>query len=110
MSFGISLDNMQASDIGIHQTSNSLFGVNKEGSAGLGVTDRVYMTQFAAGTQTESVFKVTTAYGSSSTHDYSFHFESSFSTSDNPELAGHPSDVIIGGGVDIVVGEATQGN
>ena len=24
-------------------------------------------------------------------------------------LIGHPSDVIIGGGVDIVVGEATQG-
>ena len=27
----------------------------------------------------------------------------------NPDLAGHPSDVIIGGGVDIMVGEATKG-
>ncbi len=47
----------------------------------------------------------------SSTHyQYSFEFTSSFSTSSDPNDAGHGSDVIIGGGVDLVVLEGTAGN
>ena len=53
--------------------------------------------------------KFSTAYGSTSKHDYSFTFDFDFSTSSDPNIAGHPSDIIVGGGIDIYVGEATQG-
>lgn len=36
-------------------------------------------------------------------------FNYAFSTSDDPAIAGHPSDVIVGGGVDLMVNEALQG-
>jgi len=42
-------------------------------------------------------------------YEYSFSFEYDFSTSTDPNIAGHPSDVIIGGGVDLIVSEAIQG-
>ena len=46
----------------------------------------------------------------SSTHyDVSFTFAYDFSTSDEPNIAGHPSDVIIGGGVDLIVTEGYLG-
>jgi hypothetical protein len=46
----------------------------------------------------------------SSTHyEYSFTFTYDFSTSADPNLAGHPSDVIIGGGLDLIVSEAIKG-
>lgn len=46
----------------------------------------------------------------SSTHyEYTFTFEYDFSTSADPNLAGHPSDVIIGGGLDLIVSEAIKG-
>ncbi len=47
---------------------------------------------------------------SSTQYQYSFEFTSSFSTSSDPNDAGHGSDVIIGGGVDLVVLEGTAGN
>ena len=53
--------------------------------------------------------KYATSWGSSSSYDYSFTFDYDFSTSTDPTIAGHPSDVIIGGGIDIMVGQATQG-
>jgi hypothetical protein len=47
----------------------------------------------------------------SSTHyQYSFEFTSEFSTSQLAEDAGHASDVIVGGGVDLFVLEGTEGN
>jgi hypothetical protein len=46
----------------------------------------------------------------SSTHyEYTFTFTYDFSTSADPNLAGHPSDVIIGGGLDLIVSEAIKG-
>jgi hypothetical protein len=46
---------------------------------------------------------------SSSHYEYSFTFAYDFSTSADPNLAGHPSDVIIGGGLDLIVSEAIKG-
>ena len=51
-----------------------------------------------------------TATRESSTHyQYSFEFTSSFSTSQSPDDAGHGSDMIIGGGVDLIVLEGLAG-
>ena len=43
------------------------------------------------------------------TYDYGFTFNSEIATSTDPLIAGHPSDVIVGGGVDLVVREALKG-
>lgn len=48
--------------------------------------------------------------GSSLSYDYSFNFNIEISTSSNPLIAGHPSDIIMGGGIDLFVNEALEGN
>jgi hypothetical protein len=53
--------------------------------------------------------QLTTTRVSSTHYQYSFEFASSFSTSRSPNDAGHASDLIIGGGVDLVVLEGTAG-
>lgn len=53
---------------------------------------------------------LTTTRGSSTHYQYSFEFTSSFSTSQSPNDAGHGSDIIIGGGVDLIVLEGLAGN
>jgi hypothetical protein len=40
---------------------------------------------------------------------YTFNFQSTVSTSIDPNIAGHASDIIIGGGVDLVANEAIAG-
>ena len=52
---------------------------------------------------------VTATRSSDETYDYSFTFTYDFSTSTDPNIAGHPSDIIIGGGADIIVSEALEG-
>ena len=42
---------------------------------------------------------VTNNRGSSSTYDFQMTFNYEFSTSSDPNLAGHASDVIVGGGI-----------
>ena len=52
---------------------------------------------------------VETSRTSSTHYQYSFEFTSTFSTSQSPDDAGHASDIIVGGGVDLVVLEGTKG-
>jgi hypothetical protein len=52
---------------------------------------------------------ISTERVSSSHYEYTFTFEYDFSTSADPNLAGHPSDVIVGGGLDLIVSEAIKG-
>ena len=54
-------------------------------------------------------FSTSASRGSDSHYQYSFNFEYDFSTSSDPFIAGAASDVIIGGGVDLVVNEAIEG-
>ena len=54
-------------------------------------------------------FTVSASRASNSHNEYSFNFEYDFSTSSDPFIAGSASDVIIGGGVDLVVNEAIEG-
>ena len=54
-------------------------------------------------------FTVSASRASETHYEYSFNFEYDFSTSSDPFIAGSASDVIIGGGVDLVVNEAIEG-
>lgn len=60
-------------------------------------------------TTTHGTTKITTAKSSDTHYDFSFTFDYSFSTSTDPNIAGQPSDVIIGGGLDIIVNDMIQG-
>jgi len=53
--------------------------------------------------------KIATAKSSDTHYDFSFTFDYSFQTSTDPNIAGQPSDVIIGGGLDIIVNDMIQG-
>ena len=53
--------------------------------------------------------EVTVTRTSETHYAYSFKFSYDFSTSDGAFTAGHPSDVIVGGGIDVIVSEALEG-
>lgn len=55
-----------------------------------------------------TVLEVASSWTTTSGYVYSMTFHSEFGTSDDPFIAGHPSDVIFGGGVDLFVSEAVE--
>jgi hypothetical protein len=58
----------------------------------------------------ERAVNLVSAEKSSDSHyDFTFEFKYEFSTSTNPRVAGIPSDVIVGGGLDIIVTDVIQG-
>ena len=99
---------MQTQDTTTGAVDKSAVGEKATEGVGFGVMFffNVEQKQESEAAQT---LKFSTAYGSTSKHDYSFTFDFDFSTSSDPNIAGHPSDIIVGGGIDIYVGEATQG-
>ena len=108
ISFGLSVDNLQAYTTTIQADSATSVGLGSIIYAGVGIMDRIADVDFRTGSTSTHILSIASSYGSTSGHDYTFYFESDFSTSADPDIAGHPSDIIIGGGVDINVGEATQ--
>ena len=76
---------------------------------GIGVATEMVSIDTGAQIQYGHHFSVTTSRASNSHYEYSFNFEYDFSTSSDPSIAGSASDVIIGGGVDLVVNEAIEG-
>jgi hypothetical protein len=91
-------------------------------SVGFESESKTLVAPFGIGMQTEMVdvdigvtghyghhFSVSASRASDSHYEYSFNFEYDFSTSSDPFIAGAASDVIIGGGVDLVVNEAIEG-
>ena len=60
--------------------------------------------------KSETAMNLVSAERSSDSHyDFAFEFKYEFSTSTNARTAGIPSDVIIGGGLDIIVSDIIQG-
>ena len=85
--FGISIDNMEAFDTTIGTSAENTVGAFLEFSVGLGYMIAGRTETVAKGTSAD-VLKISNTYGSTSTHDYTFSFESDFSTSDDPNIAG----------------------
>ena len=75
------------------------------GVAETGTTDSDGYEDLTKHTQTISY-----ARGSDSHYTVTIAFSYDISTSQDPKIAGHLSDVIVGGGVDLIVSEAIQGN
>ena len=114
LDFGMSLD-------GAH-TYDSTIDFDAFASAGVKTATETVIAPFGIGAQIQMVsmdiglntqyghhFSVSASRASNSHYEYSFNFEYDFSTSSDPFIAGSASDVIIGGGVDLVVNEAIEG-
>lgn len=83
----------------------------KEVSIGFGasvITDllKYNLMAYLGGT---SQHTVSVSRSTSTAYEYEFGFSSEISTSTDPNTAGHPSDIIIGGGVDLFVKESLEG-
>jgi hypothetical protein len=103
-------------------TYESNIDLDVTASAGFQTQTTALVAPFGIGAATEMVgvdagtaghyghhFTVSASRASNSHYEYSFNFEYDFSTSSDPFIAGSASDVIIGGGVDLVVNEAIEG-
>lgn len=114
LSFDMSVDQLETFG---HFASNTDGGggggkeneMNIEAPLGVGITE----TGVAASDGVEGVSKhtqtITYARGSDSHYTVTINFSYDISTSQDPRIAGHLSDVIVGGGVDLIVSEAIQG-
>jgi hypothetical protein len=99
-------------------TTDKIYSSNTAGGAGVDVAledivvmgfnlPRLDASAYALGSNTYSS-DATFERVSSSEYGYSISFGYDISTSADPNIAGHASDVIIGGGVDIIVTEGFE--
>ena len=85
--FGISIDNMVASETGITSYEKSSAGSNLHFAIGFGFST-LSKAQISNNFDDSQVLKYVSSYGSTSTHDYTFYFQSDFATSTDPTIAG----------------------
>jgi len=112
--FGMSIDGGHTYDSNIDFTAVAGLSYTSDTNTivaplGFGVMTTALKVNVGANANYGHHFQVSSTRASSSHYEYSFFFEYDFSTSQDPYIAGHPSDVIIGGGVDLIVNEAIKG-
>lgn len=110
--FGMSLNSMQTFDGAASFELSGGAGVEAEADAGVAFggffATTVLSVSAGFGGRTMDVGSISTSRASDSHYQYSMSFSYDISTSTDPNIAGHASDVIIGGGVDLIVSEATE--
>lgn len=74
-----------------------------------GVNDQMSGVKKVQGLMTSAAHSYDAQRVSHTEYAYTFNFQSTISTSKDPNVAGHASDVIIGGGIDLVTSEAILG-
>jgi hypothetical protein len=114
LDFGMSLDGAHTYESNIDFDIAGSVGLKTEENVivapmGVGATFKLSAFEIGLKAQYGHHFTVSTSRASNSHYEYSFNFEYDFSTSSDPFIAGSASDVIIGGGVDLVVNEAIEG-
>ena len=113
---GISIDGMQAFDMESHLETKDTFKFKSEqkmleAPMGFGMGESAGNEDITVGGNVKIIAPDVTVSRTSETHySYAFTFNYDFSTGDSAFTAGHPSDVIIGGGIDIIVSEALKGD
>ena len=111
--FSMSIENMHAYDGSLSSHSSYSGGLNGNTKMFFGLGAGTILEGFSAhGTVNNGGGKkqsVSTSRDSSTSYQYSISFDYTFSTSMDPFTAGHASDIIVGGGVDLVVSEAIAG-
>ena len=105
----MSLEGMYAFDHGQSWDFNLGGGIFYENQIPLAGIKLSEIESILIGGRADTSSTLTTTRESSTNYQYSFDFTSSFSTSQSPDDAGHGSDMIIGGGVDLIVLEGLAG-
>ena len=113
---GITIDGMQTFDQDLHFDVEVGAGEEEDMKAltaplGIGVSIDEANEKFTGSTKGSLIAPDVNVTRTSDTHySYAFTFAYDFSTSAGTLIAGHPSDVIIGGGIDVIVSEAIEGD
>ena len=112
---GITIEGMKTFDQSIHLDVEAGVKGNSEqwlieAPLGFGVAEKVADESGKVALKGSLVAPDVKVTRSSETHySYALTFAYDFSTSAEAFIAGHPSDVIIGGGIDVIVSEAIEG-
>jgi hypothetical protein len=108
--FGIEMGDMHTYDNAIDANLQVMLGFAAEISTGGLVFSKVDAdVSVLLGAKNNFVAEKSSERASNRHYEYSITFENDFSTSSDPEIAGQPSDVIVGGGVNVYVAEALEG-
>jgi hypothetical protein len=112
--FSMSIENMYSYDgsFGFDWSlSGGVSGSTKAyaGLLGVGIVTPTFGVHATVGGGQSKQQSVSTSRDTSTSYEYSITFDYEFSTSSDPFTAGHASDIIVGGGVDLVVSQAIQG-
>jgi len=111
-SFELAIDGAYTYSSDISGSLTAGLGVEFDSSlcVGLGaaVCSTLLSTKISAEISASAGHSVEASRSSHTAYAYSFGFTSAISTSGDPNLAGHPSDIIIGGGINIVTSEAMR--
>ena len=87
ITFGVSIENMQTYDTSLSVDSELTFGAGANVGAGF-IAYVNFLAAFTGNAKSKQSLKVSSARGSSSSHDYTFDFEYDFSTSADAHIAG----------------------
>ena len=74
-----------------------------------GIIEKLFTAQDGMDFNDQTSRTVSFSQASNQHYDVSLSFSFDISTSTDPNLAGHASDIIIGGGVVLIVSSATKG-
>lgn len=113
MSFAMSIEGLETASSANTVSYGTGYGasasVNGWMGVGAGVMWELFSTTTEATVDQAVHFEKSTERLDSDSYALSFTFQYDFATSLDPFIAGHPSDVIVGGGVDLIVSEALVG-
>ena len=114
ITMGMQVGNVHTSDTSKYSEISADSGGHDEidsvaAPLGVGVANMLLKTDSVTKYAYAQPYTVQATRASTTHYEYKFTFDYDFSTSKEPNLAGHPSDVIIGGGVDLIVNEARGG-
>ena len=108
--FGISIDSMTTFDRKqLAEETYSVEDISTVQGFGFAVEQPFMGTRDTGGAKNDYSRTIKTNRGSTSHYEYAITFDYDISTSTNPATAGRPSDVIVGGGIDIILPEAIEG-
>ena len=113
---GISIEGLKTYEQDIHaslelRSAAALDELLIDAPLGFGLATKIGIESLKIGVKGELVAPdVKISRVSDTQYSYSFQFNYAFSTSDDAFIAGHPSDVIIGGGIDVIVSQTLEGD
>ena len=113
---GISIEGLKTYEQDIHaslelRSAAALDELLVDAPLGFGLATKIGIESLKIGVKGELVAPdVKISRVSDTQYSYSFQFNYAFSTSDDAFIAGHPSDVIIGGGIDVIVSQTLEGD